>query len=91
MTFPAWFDFARDSVMLQHPAALAVYAEVVRRPNCFHSPQEVKAWALAEQLGFEKETVLKAFNLLVDRGYLVEHSRAQNNIRRFTVAITKAA
>lgn len=91
MTFPAWFDFARDPVMLQHPATLAVYGEIVGRPNCFYTPHEVKAWVLADKLGFEKETVLKAFNLLVERGYLVEHSRAQNNIRRFTVAITKAA
>lgn len=91
MTFPAWFDFARDSVMLRHPATLSVYAHIIERPKSFHDPQEIKVWWLAETLGFEKETVIKALNLLVERGYLVEHSRAQNNIRRFTVCITKAA
>lgn len=86
MTFPAWFDFTRDPVMLRHPATLAVYAAIIQRPRCFHDPQEVKAWLMADELGFEKETVLKALNLLVERGYLQEHERAQNNIRRFTVA-----
>lgn len=89
--FPAWFDFARDSVMLKHPATLAVYAHLVQLPRAFHDPQEIKAWWLADKLGFEKETVLEAFNLLVERGYLVEYSRGQNNVRRFTVCIAKAA
>lgn len=91
MTFPAWFELHRDAVIIRHPACSAVYANILNRPNAFHDPQEVKAWLIAEQLGFEKKTVIAALNLLVARGYLAEHARGFRRVRRFTIAITRTA
>lgn len=90
MTFPAFFEFVRDVAALRHPAAIAVYGHILQLPGAFHTPQELKAWYLADLLHFEKTSILEAFNLLVERGYLIEHDRGQNNVRRFTVCITRA-
>ena len=51
--------------------------------------QDVKAWLLAEQLGMGRDSVNGALNLLVDRGYLIDHGRGQNKVRRLTVAIIR--
>lgn len=84
---PAWFDFHRDRVMQKHPAACTVYATLLSLENILFEPRPIKAWVLAEALEMEKETVLKGLNLLVERGYLVEHARSANNVRVFSVAI----
>lgn len=83
---PAWFDFHKDRVMQHHPAACTVYASLLSLENILFEARPIKAWVLAEALGMEKETVLKALNLLVDRGYVVEHGRSANNVRVFSVA-----
>lgn len=90
MTYPAWFDFHRNQAMRRHPACGNVYAAMLCLENVFFEPRAVKAWVLAEALELEKETVLRALNLLVEHGFLVEHARGQNNVRRFTVATVVA-
>lgn len=85
MTFPAWYDFYRDDVIRRHPAAMQVYAAILAIDDAFYEPCPVKAWALAQSEGLRKKTVIRALDLLVERGYLDEHARGGNNVRRFSV------
>ena len=91
MTYPAWFDLHKDPVIAQSPSASRVYAYLLENPRCQFEIQDVKAWLIAEQRGMARDSVNKALDLLVDRGYLIEHGRGQNNVRRLTVAIVRAA
>lgn len=91
MTFPAWFDLHRDSVIASHPSAGRVYAYLLENPRCQFEIQDVKAWLIAEQRGMARDSVNKALDLLIERGYIIEHGRGQNNVRRLTVAIVRAA
>lgn len=87
MTFPAWRAFYRDPVIRRNHAAAQVYAALLGLGDMImYEPRAVKAWVLAEAEGLKKETVLRALNLLVARGYVIEHARAPNNVRRFTIA-----
>jgi DNA-binding IclR family transcriptional regulator len=87
VTYPAWFDFHRDRVMVRNPACGAVYAAFVGLKNISMVPRPMKVWVLAEALGLKKSTVSRALDLLVGHGYLVEHERDEKNVRRFTVSI----
>lgn len=89
MTFPAWFDFHKDKVIRRHPIAMCLYAHLVNIPESFFEPQPVKAYVFAEEYNFKKANVLKAMNLLVERGYLIEHAKGMNGVRSFTVAGTR--
>lgn len=75
--------------MQKHPSACTVYASILGLDKIMYVPRPIKAWVLAEALGMEKATVLHALNLLVARNYLVEHKRSQNNVRVFSVVITR--
>jgi hypothetical protein len=85
MTFPAWFDFHKDKAIRRHPIAMTLYAHLVALPESHWVPQPIKAWAFAKENEFEKGNVLKAMNLLRNRGYLKEHARGVNGVRSFTV------
>ena len=89
--FPAWFDLQRDRVIADTPAASRVYAHLIENPHCHFEIQDVKAWLIAEQRGMSPGTVNAALDLLIKRGYVISHGRGQNNVRRVTVAICKAA
>lgn len=89
MTFPAWFEIHDDAEIVASPAALRIYAKLVRRPTIFCEPQDVKAWALAEELKIERETVQHGLNLLIEKGYVIVHGRGQNNVKRLTVAMVR--
>lgn len=91
MSFPAWFDFQRDRVIADSPTASRVYAYLLENPRCHFEIQDVKAWLIAEQRQMSPGTVNQALDLLIERGYLVSHGRGQNNVRRITVAICRAA
>lgn len=54
-----------------------------------YEPQEVKAWLLAERVKMRKQTVLRALDLMVARGFLLDHGRAENNVRRVSIASTR--
>lgn len=86
MTFAAWFELHADDAIVAHPTALRVYALLLRNPKIFTEPQDTKVWWLAEKLNTERETVRKALELLIEHGYVVEHPRGFNNVRRVTVA-----
>jgi hypothetical protein len=85
--FPAWFEFHRDKAMRRSPACGAVYAAMIGLDDIFIVARPIKAWVLAEALEMEKETVLLALDKLVEHGYLQEHERGANNVRRFTVRV----
>lgn len=83
MTFDAWFKFHEDDEVTSHPTTMRVYARLLRNPDIFFTPQDVKIWVLAEQLHTSRERVQKALDQLVERGYAVEHARAGKRVRRF--------
>jgi hypothetical protein len=90
MTFPAWFDFHKDPVIRRHPIAMVLYAHMVSIPESFYVPQPLKAYVFAAENAFEKGNVLKAMNLLVERGYLIEHKKGVNGVRAFTVTTIRS-
>ena len=85
MTFPAWLDFHKDKVIRRHPIAMVLYAHLVSTPESHWIPQAIKAYVFADENDFEKGNVLKAMNLLVERGYFKEHAKGMNGVRSFTV------
>lgn len=89
MTYAAWFDLHRDPVIARRPTALRVYAALVGEQRGFYEPCGCKAWAMAAMLDVKTESVLEALNVLVDRGYLVEHDRGENQVRRFTIVFQR--
>lgn len=89
MTFAAWFELHADDEIVAHPTALRVYALLLRNSRIFTEPQDTKVWWLADKLGAERETVRRALELLIARGYVVEHERGFNNVRRVTVAVVR--
>lgn len=91
MTFPAWFDLMRDPAILAKPAAQRVYAKLLENPRIFYDPMDVKAWLLAEQMGMARDTVNDALDALIRLGYLCDHGRGQNNVRRVTMIVTRPA
>lgn len=92
MTFPAWFDLHRDRVITNSPSTIRVYAWLIANyPRIFFEPQDVKAWAIAEDEHMGRDSVNGALDLLTSRGYLLDHGRGQNNVRRLTIAISRAA
>lgn len=80
-----------DPEILKRPAAQRIYAKLLKNPRIFYEPLDVKAWLWAEQMGMSPNTVNKALKTLIELGYLVEHGRAQNHVRRVTIATTRAA
>lgn len=91
MTFPAWYDLHKDRVIAANPSTIRVYAHLLENPRCTFEIQDVKAWLVAETLGMARNSVNDALDLLINRGYLIDHGRGQNNVRRITVAIHRAA
>lgn len=91
MTFPAWFAFHRDPLLRRHTVAQTLYAEMLIRPDSLSIPVEVKGWAWAKLLGVDRANLVRALNLLVERGYLIEAAKVRpKDPRRFTVALTVA-
>jgi hypothetical protein len=89
MIYAAWFDLHNDDTIVDHPTAMRVYARLLRNPLIFIKPQDVKAWALAEQMHTHRDRVNAALELLVKRGYVIEHARGTNNVRRLTLAMER--
>jgi hypothetical protein len=88
---PAWHDFYDDPVARANPVMRLVYAEVFSR-GCRHlaEPLEVKGWVWARLLKIERKSLIRALNLLVERGYLHEHARAHARApRRFTIGLVR--
>jgi hypothetical protein len=90
MIYAAWFDIHNDDEIVDHPTALRVYARLLRNPLIFMQPQDVKAWTLAEDMRVKRESVQVALSLLIDRGYVIDHGRSLNNVRRLTLAMERA-
>lgn len=90
MTFPAWFDLNRDPAIAAKPSAQRVYAHLIETyPRIFFEPTDAKAWLIAETTHLHRDSVNEGLNLLLARGYLLDHGRGLNNVRRVTVAITR--
>lgn len=88
--FPAWFDFQQDTVVARNPVALRVYTHLVLTwPTIFVEPRDLKADGLATELGVTRQSIYKAFTLLVERGYMLEHGRRKNKPRRVQLAIRR--
>lgn len=86
MTFPAWYDLYADTVIARHPTALRVYAQLLRNESIFFEPQVIKAQVLADAVGTNRRRVQEALEMLVSRGYVIEHRRGHYQTRRLTLA-----
>lgn len=90
MTFPAWFDLNRDPAIRDKPSASAVYAHLIETyPRIFFEPTDAKAWLIAQVTHLARDSVNESLDLLINRGYLIDHGRGLNNVRRVTIAITR--
>lgn len=76
---PAMFDLIRDAVISEYPHAIRVYVYLANELGFTEPFRPVKAWLLADELGASKRTVLRALDLLAERGYLCEGPRGENN------------
>lgn len=90
MTFPAWYEFQRDPVIRQNPSAYPIYAELLQVPRILFEPADVKAWLLAERVKMRKQTVLRILDLMITRGFVLDHGRGDNNVRRLSIVSTRA-
>lgn len=92
VTWPAWFELNKDPIVRARPAAQNVYSYLIEHyPRIFFEPQDVKAWAIAEALHIARDSANHALDLLIERRYLLDHGRGQNNVRRVTIALTREA
>lgn len=89
--FAAWFAIHEDDAVVDHPTALRVYARLLRNPRIFTEAQDVKAWALAQEMRADRGSVNAALDLLVERGYAISHGVGLNRVRRLTIAIAAPA
>lgn len=88
MTLPAIYDLLADDRVSR--TAHKVYVRLLQtHPRILSEPTEVKAWALARQLGTHRDRVNEAIERLLERGYLIDHGRGTNNVRRITVAVVR--
>lgn len=87
---PALDQLMLDPIIAERPAVHRVYWLLLKTLDV-NEVRHVKAWTVAETLKLNKKTVFKALELLVDRGYLIEHDRTTNNIRQFTLAYSRSS
>jgi predicted transcriptional regulator len=85
VTFPALLALATDPVISKHPIAQRVYLHVLATLD-FSQPRDVKGWVIAKELKVRPQTVYGSLDTLVARGFLTDHGRSVNNVRRFTLA-----
>lgn len=89
MIYAAWFDLHNDDVVVDHPTAMRVYARLLRNPLIFMLPQDVKGWLIADDMKVQPRSVYRAIDLLIERGYVIDHGRGTNNVRRLTLAMER--
>jgi hypothetical protein len=83
MTFPAWDAFDGDPrVKTRH---VKVY-RYCRATLDFREVRFAKRENVAEKTGIHQADVTRALTALVQWGYLIEHPRDTNGLRRFTLA-----
>jgi hypothetical protein len=80
---PAAFSFKRDRTLPQ--TARRVY-DYLSTTLDFTEVRAVKSDLECEQAGVSLPPFIAALNLLVERGYLIEHARDARQIRHFTLA-----
>ena len=82
--FPALHAATADDELLRQPSALALYYHLVSTLD-FTQARRVKVWSIAGRLHMKRDTVREALGLLLLRGYLAEHARDVDNVRRMTL------
>ena len=85
VTFPALLALPNDPVIATHPIAQRIYLSLLSTLD-FVEPRDAKAWVIARELKVRPQTVNSSFDTLVERGFLTDHGRSVNNVRRFTLA-----
>jgi predicted transcriptional regulator len=86
---PASLDIFTDEEVLARPTALKVYGKLLGIPEILFKPQPVKVINLARQVGRDPRSVSRALKLLIRLGYVVDSGRAQRNIRKVTLALSR--
>lgn len=88
MTFPAEQNFKRDKSLT--PTQRRVYDYLTTTLD-FWERRTVKTGVECEMIGTDKESFRLALNVLVAKGYLIEHARDAYNVRTFTLAWSLAS
>lgn len=87
--YPAWFDVHQDTEVAKRPTALRVYAYLLRDPRALFHPVPFKVEIVAAQLRTHRDRITEAVELLLSRGYVLDHGRGSNNVRRLTIALVR--
>lgn len=84
MSYPAYDQLALE--IGRGFATWRVYMHL-RPPRLdFSDAREVKVWAIAAELQMSQRKVRAALDWLVDRGYLIAHSRGDRRVRSVRLA-----
>lgn len=89
MILPALLELIQDDEIVNHPTAIRVYCRLLREPTILYEPAEVITWKMGHRLKVSRERVGMALDLLVRRGYVVEHGRASRRVRRVTIPLMR--
>lgn len=82
---PALLALPLDATIGAHSVTIRVYLRLLSILD-FVKPRPVKVWAVAEDLCVKDETVSRALNILIERGYVNDHGRGANKVRECTLA-----
>lgn len=75
-------SMGEDRTIRDHPHSIIVYMHLIPHLD-FVEFRRVRTIRVATKLGLHKRTVINALDLLVERGYLEEGPRTENNVRTF--------
>jgi hypothetical protein len=90
MIYPAFFDLYSDDVVMKHPAALRVYAWLLRDPTTFIRPKRVTNFALATGIHVRKSaTASSGLSLLIARGYVKLCHRDETKARHVMLNVER--
>jgi DNA-binding GntR family transcriptional regulator len=85
LSFPALDTFEKDPIS-ETPSTWKVYMHLQRSLLNHTKPMPVKVRALAQTLRVGPGPIIAALNVLIERGYLLEHSHDKRGVRHLTLA-----
>jgi DNA-binding IclR family transcriptional regulator len=75
-------SMGEDRAIRDHPHTIIVYMHLIPHLD-FVEFRRVRISKVSAKLGLHKRTVMNALDLLVQRGYLEEGPRTEDNVRTF--------
>jgi hypothetical protein len=97
MLFPALMDLLENAELMEQPLVWRIYRQLTKEPRILTQPRDLKAASLVLQVGRNPHSsrhrtqVRRALRVLIEQGFVVEHGRGANNMRRVTLAFDRLA